>query len=749
LAISVIGCSLLVAASLTLYPSLVVSLCFVVPLAVPLLIKFMMTGGILYFALSAILLLALTALLIFAHRQRTVLQKSIQQQLENSRLTALASDAQKQFDGVNDKFSQEAASRGRIEAELKAAKMSAEAANMAKDEFLATMSHEIRTPLNGILPILDILGSTKLSPVQQDYLNTALQSSKHLLTIIDDILDYSKIEAGKLELEIVGINLRELLDSVVRLMTGSAQKKGLDLNIQIDPKVRVAMRGDPVRLRQILTNLVSNAIKFTDSGNVTIGINKRAESRTQTELLFTVRDTGIGMDKQTADKLFLPFSQAQASTTRTYGGTGLGLAICKRLVDVMQGKIGVKSQPNQGSVFWFAVPLKKSVGDIQKGRKQLHESNALIMSEDPQLLQRLNQFAESFSMRRSTAGKLQEALSKIKSVATLGSSWAFDLFIFDVGTSNNSEKILELAKAVRSEPKLANAGVLLLNEDGVLPEPLSKIGGISTRKRSSSESIVRQSLENLLTGEGDMDTDVVAERELGYVSGSKLPTEKIPGKALLVEDNPVNLHVAQKLLGIVGLEFDVAKNGQEALQLLERTQFDVVLMDCMMPIMDGYTATREWRKTEAAHKAKPTPIIAMTANAMAGDREKCLDAGMDDYMSKPLNRQVLTNMLKQWIGKSKSPETGKAKPALKIVETPIQKPAGESATVSPISSSKALDQQVLDDLTEIMGDDFKDLISVFLEDSPRALNKLSAAAQSGILADLIDPAHSLKSSSAI
>ena len=288
-----------------------------------------------------------------------------------------------------------------LERELVEAKQTAESAVMAKGEFLATMSHEIRTPLNGIIPMLELLMNSKLPPDQHDFLRTAYTSARQMLRIVDDILDFSKLEANKLQLETTSFNLRDLLDSIIRLMEKPAETKGLRLVMQIDPSVRLALRGDPVRLRQIITNLISNALKFTERGSVIMAVSRKGETRTQHELRFEVRDTGIGISKEAAKSLFAAFAQADASTTRLYGGTGLGLVICKRIVDLMGGKIGVESEPGKGATFWFEVPLLKAVGDMQGQRADLNGARVLFLSNDQALRQRMQQTVPQWEIGRA------------------------------------------------------------------------------------------------------------------------------------------------------------------------------------------------------------------------------------------------------------------------------------------------------------------------------------------------------------
>jgi signal transduction histidine kinase/CheY-like chemotaxis protein/HPt (histidine-containing phosphotransfer) domain-containing protein len=668
----------------------------------------------------------------------------------------------------------------RLQLELNDAKQAAEAATLAKGEFLATMSHEVRTPLNGIIPMLDLLQSSKLSPDQREMLNTALQSSRQLLRIVDDILDYSKLEANRLQLETVSLNLRELLDSVIRLLERQAQAKGLRLALHIEHDVRAAFRGDPLRLRQIVSNLVSNALKFTERGSVSVHVTKIGESRAHHQLRFEVRDTGVGISPEAASKLFSAFSQADASTTRLYGGTGLGLAICKRIVDLMNGRIGVESELGRGSVFWFEVPMLKAASEMGASRVDLHGARALVLTADDVLKRRLSRSFTHWGVNATYVDTTHDALARLRGVTGTPQK-GFDLFIADLASIKNT--VIALHRNLMSMDSAEHLRIALLEGDDPAPTDLRKMPGTILVRRTMPDADLRVKLVGLLAGEA---TQLAGQGSPAEVNVAPLPEPEVTttpidrsiplkGQLLLVEDNPVNLMVAQRLITLTGLHCDTAENGEQALEKLERGHYDIVLMDCQMPVMDGYTATRTWREHEEENQLHRMPIIAMTANAMAGDRQRCLDAGMDDYLSKPVSRELLDNTLRRWLQHAANERRAAIRQA-ELRPAPRGKEAAlASIPVAPIAHSPlmataaarapdpmqatamaqpeaqtvpALDSEVVEDLWSAMGESFKDLVGVFLEDAPGHLTKLEAAAAVGDIDSLVAPAHALKSSSA-
>jgi signal transduction histidine kinase/CheY-like chemotaxis protein len=511
----------------------------------------------------------------------------------------------------------------RLERELITAKQAAEAATMSKGEFLATMSHEIRTPLNGIIPLLDILLSAPLAPDHRDYVQTAFGSAKQLLRIVDDILDYSKLEANKLELESVGLNLKDVLEGVMRLMEKSAESKNLRLSLGIDPAVRLAVRGDPVRLRQILTNLLSNAIKFTERGAVSLNLTRRGETRTQHELRFEVRDTGVGIAPDVAEKLFQPFSQADASTTRTYGGTGLGLVICKRIVDLMGGQIGVESTPGRGSLFWFQIPMLKAPGDIGARRRELNGARILMVTSNPSQQRRFSHALPMWGAMAVNASNTQEAIAKLRAAAGRSSSWSFDMMLVDGNSIPTT--LLALHRSVMRETTLEDLQIVYLQGGETLPGEIVENERVRILDRDSSDVELRTQISRHFEGEvraaptGPSGPSVT----LTVAPAAEPPPERKPalapgdplrGHVLLVEDNPVNRQVAQRLLALAGLTLDCAENGKEALDRLNAGAYDAVLMDCQMPVM-----ARGGHGRLPQQAAQPRPAGRNAATLDAGD----------------------------------------------------------------------------------------------------------------------------------
>ncbi|WDK33864.1 ATP-binding protein [Xanthomonas campestris] len=638
----------------------------------------------------------------------------------------------RQLDDTNTaqaRMQQELQRHGELEQELLRAKQAAEAAALAKGEFLATMSHEIRTPLNGIIPMLELISRGQLSLDQRDMLQTATGSSLQLLRIVDDILDYSKLEANKLELEITTFNLRELLDGVAQLMQRTAEGKQLRLGLDIEPSVRLLVRGDPIRLRQVLGNLIGNAIKFTERGSVDIQLRRLGETRAQHLLRFQVRDTGIGIAADQQARLFRSFAQADASTTRLYGGTGLGLAICKRIIDLMGGRIGVESEPGRGATFWFEIPLLKVIGDLQQ-TTGADAARVMVISSDARLSQRLKRLLDSWGISHVLMETTQEALERVRRDTD---DEGFRCVIADHETLRYSARAVH--RALARPEDLSGSRLIWLYGDEPVPDEL----------QANATLVPRQSPDETLRA---LVLPPEPKPSVAPTLASAMIPEPLPPpvahardvRILLVEDNPVNLLVAQKLLGVLGFEADTATDGEAALSSMESARYDMVFMDCQMPVLDGYAATRRWRAMETESGGRPIPIVAMTANAMAGDRERCLAAGMDDYLSKPVAREQLDACLQRWLPRQAllpGPSTGA--------------PSADAESAASAAQARALpilESGVIDELYEVAGADTIRILQLFLEDAPGIIEGLEAAASNRDSMQLRDLAHTLKSSSA-
>ena len=634
----------------------------------------------------------------------------------------------------------EATRRSEAEQALAMAKNAAEEATKAKAEFLANMSHEIRTPMNGVIGMTEILARTPLSETQRHYVETIHSSGDTLLTLINDILDFSKIEAGKLDIETTSFDLREVVERTAEQLAERAQRKGLQLLVLYESSVPTAVLGDPTRIRQILTNLMSNAIKFTQQGDVSLLVTVDQPQSGDTgppTITLAVSDTGSGISPEGQAKLFQSFSQVDGSSTRVHGGTGLGLSICKQLSELMGGTIGVQSLIGQGSTFWVTLPFP-----LQSGSGALHAPDPLLAGlricaavSHPPTRDLLTRYLSNWGLTCRMAGTGAEFLEQVMDeLATEGGQ-----VIALVDETFTDMTDIQLLHALASDSVFASVGILRLvsfiRRADVEQEPL--FGHMPFVTKPLRYEALHLALQSFL----DSPQVVVPQP-----NPSPARSPRVTGRILVAEDNPVNQEIALLMLESLGCTATIAQTGQEVLDTAQKTRYDLILMDCQMPVMDGFEATRRIREWEAVigngHSHHPIPIIALTAHASPEDREHCLATGMNDYLSKPFTREGLQQMLLSWL---------QPKPmAQRAGQIQVEKASREAATTL-VEASAAIDRQAWSSITALQRPGHPDvlarILSLYLKDSQQLVDNLRVGLTTNTAQLVNEAAHSLKSRS--
>lgn len=637
---------------------------------------------------------------------------------------------------------------------LKVSRARAEELNRLKSDFLATMSHEIRTPMNGILGMAELILGTKPSRQVENYARTIIGSGETLLDIINDILDFSKIEAGKMQIDPMDIDMLELVDDLAALYSTKATDKAVELVVRYVPGSERFVYADPVRVRQVLGNLVSNAIKFTDKGHITITIEELKDilrDDKKAVLRFSVKDTGIGLPQDIQEKIFEKFSQGDSSTTRKYGGTGLGLNISKSLVNMMGGKIGVSSRLGEGSTFWFEIPLERNTDKpVLKNQSAILKDLRVLIVDDLTVIRQL--MAEHLSeagLRPLAVESGEDALRVMREQAALGDPFQMVIIDYLMPGMNG----VALASLIQEDDEINQACLIMLTAAGnpLADDDFTRRGfsayiskPVQTKALIEGLGIIWSSFHHQSNGNGKL----IRLENRNNISGKTNLDEEtydLSGHSvLLVEDNLVNQIFIKEILEGMQCDYEIAPNGKDAINKIHERNFDLVIMDCLMPVMDGYEATKEIRKLQNDKKIQAKlPIVALTANAMKGDRERCMESGMDDYISKPVRKRELQISLLKWlkdIDIEKENFSDNSNSAEHLSKD-------EDVSISKKPKAVILDLEAVGNARDVLKADYNAMVHIFLQNSLERIEEIQKALDGRDVEAIIRPAHTLKSTS--